>query len=33
MNTVRVASVRVMPPTTEEIVRCGDSNHEIEVVA
>jgi hypothetical protein len=33
MNTVRAALVRVMPPATEEIVRCGDLNHEIEVVA
>ena len=31
MNTVRAASVRAMPPATEEIVRCGDSKLEIEV--
>jgi hypothetical protein len=31
MNTVRAASVRAMPPATEGIVQCGDSNHEIEV--
>ncbi len=33
MNTVRAGSVRAMPPATEEIVRCGDPNHEIEVAA
>jgi hypothetical protein len=31
MNTVRAASVRAMPPATEEIVLFGVSNHEIEV--
>jgi len=33
MNTVRAASVRAMPPATEEFVQCVVSNHEIEVVA
>ena len=33
MNTVRAAPVRVMPPATEEIVQCGDSNLQIEVAA
>ncbi len=31
MNTVRTAPTQVMPPATEEIVQCGDSNHQIEV--
>jgi len=32
MNTERAASVRAMPPATEEIDQCIVSNHEIEVV-
>ncbi len=31
MNKVRAASVRAMPPASEEIVQCGDSSREIEV--
>ena len=33
MNAVGAASVRAMPPATEEIVLFGVSNHEREVAA